>query len=140
MSITTFFTRKTVLYLIWGSLAALVLNIVVATIARNSGASPDFLPLGVALYVPATFVGIFAGWIGWRIIDIKVKNSRKLLAVLVPVLTIASLLPDTILLITKFIPYTSAPGVFGLMAMHFVVVGCGVPAYIRASKELNQSK
>ncbi|WP_165547380.1 hypothetical protein [Kribbella sindirgiensis] len=45
------------------------------------------------------------------------------------------MIPDLLLLATKFIPDTSATAVAGLMVMHVVVTAVGVPAYRLARPE-----
>jgi hypothetical protein len=45
------------------------------------------------------------------------------------VLTVLSFVPDTVLLITGFIPNSSATAVVGLALMHLVVVGVAIPVF-----------
>jgi hypothetical protein len=52
----------------------------------------------------------------------------------VPIVTVASFVPDVLLLALRFIPGTTVSAVIALMVMHLVVVAVAVPAYMWASR------
>jgi hypothetical protein len=125
---------RTLVTLVVAVVVAVVLNAVIAAVAVAAGASPDYGPLTFAAYTLFTVVGVVLGWIGWSIVRRRARNPRRVLSVLVPVVTLASLVPDVLLLVFRFIPDTSAAAVIALMLMHLVVVVAAVPAYVLASR------
>jgi hypothetical protein len=112
---------------------AVVLNAAIVAVAVASDASPDYGPLTFPAYTLFTVVGVALGWIGWCVVRRRARNPRRVLAVLVPVVTLASLAPDVLLLAFRFIPDTSTTAVIALMLMHLVVVVAAVPAFVLAS-------
>ena len=96
--------------------------------AAGAGAFPPLMP---AVYLTFVVLGLVAGYLGWRIVRARAPRPLALLRVLVPVLLVLSLLPDTILLLTGFIPGTTVTGAVALMLMHPIVVAVGVPVYQR---------
>jgi hypothetical protein len=110
-----------------GAIVALAANTVIAMAALAAGASSAFSPLLFFVYGPFTVLGLLGAYAGWRIVRRRARNPRRLLSVLVPVLTVLSFIPDTFLALRGFIPSTSLTGVVALMLMHLVVVAVAVP-------------
>ena len=113
---------------------AIALNAIVAFLAVQAGASASYAPLTLPVFAAFTIVGVVVGWIGWRIVQRRAANPSRVLAVLVPAVVAASLVPNVVLLVTEFIPGTNAAAVWALMAMHVVVAGIGVLGYVLASR------
>jgi uncharacterized protein DUF6069 len=126
-------TRRTALVLLAVIACAVGVNALVAAIARQAGASPAFAPLHLPAYGSFTAVGVIAGWIGWQIVRRRSARPRAALKVLVPAVTLLSLVPDLALLTLKFIPDTDATAATALMVMHLVVVAFAVPGYLLAA-------
>ena len=122
---------RTVAILATGAIVAILANVVIATVAHAAGASGDFSPLLIVVYAPFTVVGLIAAYLGWRIVRRRARHPAAVLRVLVPVLTVLSFTPDTILAITGFIPGASLTGVVALGLMHLVVVTVAVPICAR---------
>ena len=117
-------------------IVAVVMNSVVALIAVATGAPSTYGPLTFPAYTLFTTLGIVVGWIGWSLVRRRARNPRRTLSVLVPIVTVASFIPDILLLMFRFIPGTTVSAVIGLMVMHIVVVAVAVPAYVWASKSM----
>ena len=125
----------------WGSTAAaagvgaaggLIINSLIAWAGRGLLDVPhEFQPLTIPVYGALTVLGAIIGAIGWRLIATRSRRATRLLTVLVPVILVLSLFPDTLLLVTKFQPGTTIAGVLALMLMHFGVAAAAVPAYRR---------
>ncbi len=122
---------RTVLLLVAGAVVAGIANSIVAFSALAAGARADFSPLLPAVYLPFTVLGLLAGYLGWRIVRARATQPLRVLRVLVPVLFVLSFLPDTVLLLTGFIPGATPNGVVALMLIHPIVVAVGVPLYQR---------
>jgi Family of unknown function (DUF6069) len=122
---------RTIAVLAAGAVVAILANSTIAVVARASGASADFSPLQIFVYAPFTVVGLIAAYAGWRIVRQRVRHPAAVLRVIVPVLTVLSFAPDTILAITGFIPGASLTAVVALGLMHLVVVGVAVPICAR---------
>jgi uncharacterized protein DUF6069 len=115
-----------------GAAGALIINSLIAWVARELLDVPhDFQPLTVPVYATLTVIGAIIGAIGWRLIATRSRRATRLLTVLVPVVLVLSLFPDTVLLITKSQPGTTTAGVLSLMLMHFGVAAAALPAYRR---------
>lgn len=114
-----------------GILVAVLANSVIAIAAHAAGASADFSPLLVFVYAPFTLAGFLAAYAGWRIVRRRARRPAAVLRVLVPVLTVLSFAPDTILAVTGFIPGASLTAVVALCLMHLVVVAVAVPICAR---------
>ncbi|MGW7684074.1 hypothetical protein ACWGID_25255 [Kribbella sp. NPDC054772] len=67
--------------------------------------------------------------VGWTAVVRRSARPQAVLRWLVPTVLVLSLIPDLILLATKFIPGTSGLAVAGLMVMHVVVTAVAVPAF-----------
>lgn len=119
---------------------AIALNAVVAAVAISAGAPSTFGPLTFPAYALFTTLGIGAGWAGWVLIHRRAREPRRILRVLVPVLTLLSFVPDVLLLAFRFIPGTTTPAVIALMLMHLVVVAVAVPAYSLAMRSRNETR
>ena len=117
---------RTVAILAVGAIVAILANLVIATVAHAAGAASDFSPLQVFVYAPFTLVGLIAAYFGWRIVRRRARHPAAMLRILVPVLTVLSFAPDTILAITGFIPGASLTAVVALGLMHLVVVAVAV--------------
>jgi hypothetical protein len=122
---------RTIAVLAAGAVVAILANSTIAVVARASGASADFSPLQIFVYAPFTVVGLIAAYAGWRIVRQRARHPAAVLRVIVPVLTVLSFAPDTILAITGFIPGASLTAVVALGIMHLVVVGVAVPICAR---------
>jgi hypothetical protein len=114
-----------------GAVVAILANSLIAVAALAAGANADFSPLLVYVYAPFTVLGLIAAYAGWRIVKHRARRPAAVLRVLVPVLTVLSFVPDTVLAITGFIPGASLTGVLGLGLMHLVVVAIAVPICAR---------
>lgn len=111
---------------------AVAVNAAIAAAAIAAGAPASYGPLTFPAYTLFTALGIAAGWAGWVLIHRRARDPRRLLLVLVPVLTVLTFVPDILLLAFGFIPGTTANAVIALMLMHLVVVAVAVPAYALA--------
>ncbi|MES2170301.1 MAG: DUF6069 family protein [Actinomycetota bacterium] len=114
-----------------GALVALAANSIVAIAAVAAGANAAFPPLMTALYGPFSVVGVVIAYLGWSIIRSRAAHPARVLRVLVPVLSVLSFVPDSVLLATGFIPGASPTAVVALMIMHVVVIGVAVPLSLR---------
>jgi hypothetical protein len=114
-----------------GAIIAILLNAIIAFFAHQVGASADFSPLMFFVYAPFTVVGLFAAYVGWRVVRRRARHPVSVLRVLVPVLTVFSFAPDAILALTGFIPGASLTAVGALGLMHLVVVAIAVPICAR---------
>jgi hypothetical protein len=124
---------RTVVILAIAAAVAVAVNAAVAAIAVAAGAPADYGPLLLPVYAGFTVVGVVVGWIGWSLVLRRARDPRRVLAWLVPVVAVASFVPDVLLLALSFIPGTTAAAVIALMVMHVVVVAVAVPAYVIAS-------
>jgi hypothetical protein len=125
----------------WGSTAAaagigaaggLIINSLIAWAGRDLFDVPhEFRQLTLPVYASLTVIGALVGAIGWRLIATRSRRATRLLTVLVPVVLVLSLFPDTLLLVSKSQPGTTTGGVLTLMLMHFGVAAAAVPAYRR---------
>jgi hypothetical protein len=115
--------------------ALLVLAAVVATgIALTAvafgalalGADSAFMPLQPGPYLTFGIVGVLAAIAGWVLVVRFVRQSARLLRILVPALVLVTLIPDVMLLIGGFIPGTTVVGVVALMLMHVIVAAIAV--------------
>jgi hypothetical protein len=113
---------------------AVGVNSVIAALAGVLGAPAAYGPLTFPAFTLFTVLGLVAGWIGWVLVHRRASDPRRLLTVLVPVVTLVSLVPDVMLLAFRFIPGTTATAAIALMLMHLVVVAVAVPAYALASR------
>jgi hypothetical protein len=114
--------------------AAIAINAAIAWAAVAWGAPAGYGPLSLPAQGLFTVAGIVVGWLCWRAISHRARDPRRLLLLLVPLVTVLSLVPDALLLIVPVIPGTNTPAVVALMLMHLVVVGCAVPAYVLAER------
>jgi hypothetical protein len=123
---------RTVVILAIAAVLAVAVNALVASLAVMLGASADYGPLTVPAYASFTVLGVVLGAVGWSIVRRRARDPRRTLAVLVPALTLLSLVPDVLLLTLGFIPGTTTVAAVALMVMHLVVVGIAVPSYVLA--------
>jgi hypothetical protein len=127
-------TLRTTAILAVAVVAAVAVNAIVATVAIAVGAPSDYGPLSFPAYTLFTVLGVTIGWLGWVLVRRHARDPRRMLSVLVPVVTLISLVPDVLLLVFGFIPGTNAAAATALMLMHLVVVAAAVPAYAFASR------
>lgn len=113
---------------------AIAANSMVALIAVAAGAPTTYGPLTFPAFSLFTTVGVVAGWIGWSLVRRHARDPRRTLTMVVPIVTVASFVPDVLLLPLRFIPGTTVSAVTALMVMHLVVVAVAVPAYMWASR------
>ncbi|KIP95186.1 uncharacterized protein (DUF2062 family) [Microbacterium foliorum] len=113
---------------------AIAANSMVALIAVAAGAPTTYGPLTFPAFSLFTTVGVVAGWIGWSLVRRHARDPRRTLTMVVPIVTVASFVPDVLLLALRFIPGTTVSAVIALMVMHLVVVAVAVPAYMWASR------
>lgn len=125
---------RTVLTLVTAAVIAVAANAVVAAVAVATGAPATYGPLTFPAYGLFTVIGVALGWLGWSLVQRKARDPRRTLTILVPAVTVASFLPDVLLLALGFIPGTTTGAVIALMVMHLVVVAVAVPAYAFASR------
>lgn len=123
-------TRRTALTLLAAIAIAIAAAEIIALSAVAAGATP-FPALMPLVFGPFAAIGILAGYLGWRIVRSRVRNPRRVLSVLVPVVLLLSFVPDIVLMVTQFIPGTSTLGVIALMLMHLTVAGIVVPVAAR---------
>ena len=128
--------RRRLTVLVAAAVAAVVLNYLVALGAVALGADESFRPLTAPVFIPFTLIGLAAGFAGWTTVVRRSARPAAVLRVLVPVVLVLSMIPDLLLLATKFIPDTSGTAVAGLMFMHVVVTAVGVPAYRLAGPKM----
>ena len=115
-----------------GAVGGLVINTVIATLARTLFDIPsEFQQLTLPVYGFLTVVGAIAGAIGWHLVATRSRNASGTLRVLVPTVLVLSLIPDVLLLVSGSQPGTTTAGVVALMLMHFGVAAAAVPAYRR---------
>ncbi|GAA1563195.1 MULTISPECIES: DUF6069 family protein [Kribbella] len=118
--------RRRYAVLFGAAVVAAGLNYLVARGAVALGANAGFAPLTAPVFVPLTLLGTAAGYAGWTLVR---RRSAAALKVVVPLVLVLSMIPDLLLLATKFIPDASGTAVAGLMLMHLVVTAVAVPAY-----------
>lgn len=110
---------------------AAVANVLVARLAVAVGADPAFGPFGLGFTAGYTALGILVGFLGWLTIRRWVPRPAFALTVLVPGLTVLSLVPD----LGFFDPAGEAGAgpiaASALMVMHVVVTAVAVPTYQR---------
>ena len=124
--------RTRALILVGALVAAIVVNTVIATVARALGASANFQPLTPPAYISLTVLGFLLAVAGWAIIRAKASNPARVLRVLVPVVLVLSFIPDLGLLLSGSRPGTSGGAVAALALMHLAVAAVTVPALARA--------
>ena len=124
---------KTVLILAAAAVIAVGANTIVAIAAVAAGASSSFAPLTLVTYAPFTILGLAAASVGWRIVRARSARPKATLRMLIPALTVLSFVPDAILLMTGFIPGSSAIAVTALATMHLIVVAVAVLANQRVA-------
>lgn len=119
---------RTALILCGAVVLAVVLNLIIASIAVAAGAPADYGPLLFPVYAGFSAIGLVAAWLGWRAIARRASSPRRTLAIVVPVALVVSFVPDVALLVLQFIPGTVPGAVVALMAMHVVVAATAVGA------------
>lgn len=120
---------KPLSFALWISAAILgsvTANAVIALLARAAGVPDTFQPLYPPSYTFLTVLGVLVGTIGWAVTRAASKNPRKLLGWLVPVVVLASWIPDLFLL-----EQGGATGVLAAILMHVAPAAIAVPVYRR---------
>jgi len=125
---------RAAIILIAATLIAIGLNAVIASLAHALGVSSAYGPLTVPAYASMTVLGVAAGWVGWVLIRRRARNPRRALTIIVPIVVVASFLPDVLLATLRFVPGTTSGAVLALALMHLVVAGVAIPAYALASR------
>lgn len=125
---------RTAIILVVATLIAIGLNAVIASLAHALGVSSAYGPLTVPAYASMTVLGVAAGWVGWVLIRRRTRNPRRALTIVVPIVVVASFLPDVLLATLRFVPGTTSGAVLALALMHLVVAGVAIPAYVLASR------
>ena len=123
---------RTVALLAAAAAVAGLATTVIAFTARAVGAGDAFPPLQPNVYLPFVVLGLVAATGGWALVRARAARPVRLLRVLVPVLTVLSLVPDVLLGATGFIPGATVTGSVALGLMHLTVVGVAVPVLARA--------
>jgi hypothetical protein len=123
---------RAVTFLVAAVVCAVLVNTVIAVLARAAGASDGFMPLQVAAYLPFTVIGVLAGSAGWAAVRRWSRRPAGVLRWLVPTVVGVSLLPDVALLFTDAQPNTSGIAVAGLIVMHQATAAVAVPILARA--------
>lgn len=122
--------RRSPWFLVFGlgaaTLASVVANAVIALLARAAGVPGNFQPLNPPSYMFLTVLGVLLGTLGWAVTRAVSKNPRKLLSWLVPVVVVASCIPDLFLL-----EQGGAAGVLAAVLMHAAPAAIAVPVYRR---------
>jgi hypothetical protein len=111
-------------------IVAVALDVAVAAIAHAAGASGDFSPLKPPAYASLTAIGILAGAAGWAVIRGRSASLGRLLRGLVPVVLLASLVPDILVGASAKMPGASWGAVAALMSMHLIVTAVAVTTYL----------
>jgi DNA-binding transcriptional LysR family regulator len=119
--------RRTLALTAAGVVVASAATSIVALTVTALGVADGFAPLRPAVYVPFVAIGVIATVIGWQIIRSQTANPGAVLRVLVPSVLIASFIPDTILIVTGFIPGTTLVGGLSLSVMHVIVAAVALP-------------
>ncbi|ANN16129.1 hypothetical protein SD37_11100 [Amycolatopsis orientalis] len=118
--------RTIVMSLGLATLTALVLNAVIALVAKRFDERGIGVGLASGEYLPLTLLGIVIGTVGWSLVArFTVRISR----VVVPFSLVVSWVPDMLL----FQSGATAANVIGLMLMH-VVVAAAVVFALRSVK------
>ncbi|MDR6611246.1 DUF6069 family protein [Leifsonia sp. 1010] len=125
---------RAAIILIAATLIAIGLNAVIASVAHALGVSSAYGPLTVPAYASMTVLGVVAGWAGWVLIRRRARNPRRALTIIVPIVVVASFVPDVLLAVLRFVPGTTSGAVLALALMHIVVAGLAIPAYALASR------
>ncbi|MFF2050529.1 DUF6069 family protein [Leifsonia sp. NPDC058194] len=114
--------------------AAIAVNALIAAIAVALGVPATYGPVTVPAYASMTVLGLVVGWAGWRFISRRAADPRRALAIAVPIVLVASFVPDVLLAVTRFIPGTTVGAVLALGLMHVTTAAIAVPAYVLASR------
>lgn len=128
-SIATRNRLRAIIIVVAAATLAVALNAVIAAVATTAGPTAGYGPLTLPAYALFTVLGFAAGWVGWVLIHRRARDPRRVLLIVVPVLTVLSFVPDILLLAFGFIPGTTVTAAIALMLMHVVVVAVAVPAF-----------
>ncbi|MFT4110888.1 DUF6069 family protein [Propionicimonas sp.] len=123
---------RTVGVLSAAAVVAVLVNSLVVLVATRAGVDPAYPPITLPVYGAFSALGVVVGWLGWRAISRRARRPRRALTMLVPIVLVASFIPDVLLATMKFIPGTTTGAALTLMAMHVVVAAVAVPAYLMA--------
>ncbi|MGH3146061.1 MAG: DUF6069 family protein [Rubrobacter sp.] len=99
-------------------LAAVVVNLVIRTVAVAAFGLSGFLPLAVGPTVAFTVIGVVGAVVVFALIARFARDPVRLFRRVAFVVLLLSLIPDLSLLITGSIPGTTVAGVLTLMAEH----------------------
>ena len=79
------------------TVAASVVNAVIAQIALALGADSSFTPLTPGAYVFLTVIGVLLALAGWAVVRRVSARPARVLRVLVPVVLLLSFIPDFVI-------------------------------------------
>ncbi|MEV7043708.1 DUF6069 family protein [Amycolatopsis sp. NPDC051061] len=117
-------TRNVVPRLAAAAVAAMVVNALVALIAKAIDTHGTDMGLMPAAYLSLTLIGVVVGALGWLLI---LRFRPSALRIVVPVALVITWIPDLLLLGQG----ATAGNVVGLMLMHVVVTAAVVSALYR---------
>lgn len=113
------------------AVGAVLVNALIAVLARALGASDGFQPLWFSVYALFTVIGVLIGAAAWALIRRFTRRPASLLRWLVPTVVALSLIPDIGLLFADGQPNTSGLAVAALMLMHVATAVVAVPVFRR---------
>jgi|SRR5690625_40915 len=124
-----------------GMVLAVIVNVLLTWIADALGAdsrSEHLDPVRIAAFAAG---GATAACIGWLLIVKFARNSRRILAALVPILFVVTAIPD-VLMMTESLPlaYTGFAEGLTLLVAHVVVMGIIVPALAYACPAIDRGR
>lgn len=117
---------------------AVGVDALVAQVAITAGAPSTYGPLMLPAHASFAIAGVVIGWFAWRAVHRRSTDPRRTLRRLVPLVVLASFVPDVLLLVLGFVPGANVPAVVALMLMHLVVLACALPACAWASRHLGR--
>lgn len=99
-------------------LAAVVVNVVIRTVAVAALGLSGFMPLSIGPTVAFTVIGVFGAVVVFALVARYARDPIRLFRRVAFVVLLLSLIPDLSLLVTGAIPGTTVAGVLTLMAEH----------------------
>jgi hypothetical protein len=111
--------------LLAAAVAAILVNVLVATVAMLIGTGGTAVGLSFAQFGPASVVGVLLGTAGWVLVRRFARRPRAVLRVLVPVAVLLTFGADVAVWVTGA---ASPVNAVALMLMHVVVASATVLA------------
>lgn len=99
-------------------LTAVVVNVVIRTVAVAALGLSGFLPLSIGPTVAFTVIGVLGAVVVFALVARYARDPIRLFRRVAFVVLLLSLIPDLSLLVTGSIPGTTVAGVLTLMAEH----------------------